>query len=143
MLNSATDDKLKHSLTDFANLLLKGDLPVPVRGILYRGRLIAFQKRDGGIRLIAVGYTLRRLAVKCGNTFVIKRRSEELKPIQVGVGVSGGAEAAVHAARRLLSNLSDNNVVVKLDFTNDFNSVRRETILVKVAEKCQTLSHYL
>ena len=71
LLNSATDDKLKDSLTDFVNLLLKGDLPVPVREILYGGRLIALQKRD--IRPIAVGYTLRRLVAKCGNAFVINK----------------------------------------------------------------------
>ena len=102
MLHSTTDDKLKDSLTDFVNLLLKGDLPVPVREIFYRGRLIALQKRDGGIRSIAVGYTLRCLAAICANAFVIVRRSDELKPIQVSVGVSEGAEAAVHATRHLL-----------------------------------------
>ena len=59
---------------------------------------------------VAVGYTLRRLAVKCAKAFVIKRRSEELKPIQVGVVVIEGAEAAVHAKRRLLSNLPDIHV---------------------------------
>ena len=40
MLNSATDDNLKNVVKDFVNLLLKGDLPVPVREILYGGRLI-------------------------------------------------------------------------------------------------------
>ena len=126
MLNSATDEELKYSLTELVNLLLKSDLPVAVREMLYGGRLIAFQKRDGGIRTIAVGYTLRRLAAKCVNAFVINQRSEELKPIQVGVVVSGGAEAAVHATRRLLSNLPDNHVFFKLDLTNSFTSVRRE-----------------
>ena len=37
MLSSAADDRLKDSLTDFVNLLLKGDLPVPVRQIVYGG----------------------------------------------------------------------------------------------------------
>ena len=72
MLSSASTDKLKTSLTDFVNLLLMGELPVEVREILYGGRLIALQKKDGGIRLIAVGYSLRRLANKCANKFVIK-----------------------------------------------------------------------
>ena len=58
---------------------------------------LALQKKDGGIRPIAVGYTLRRLTAKCANSFVIKRRSEELQPTQIGVDVSGGAEAVVHA----------------------------------------------
>ena len=142
MVNSATDDKLNNSLTDFVNLLLKGNLAVPVREKLYGGRLIALQKRDGGIRPLAVGYTLQRLAAKCSNAFVIKRRSEERKPIQVGVGVFGGAEADVHATRPLLLNLPDNHVFVKLDFTNAFNSVRRDTILTKVAEKMPELYRF-
>ena len=74
--------------------------------------------------------------------FVIKRRSEKLNPIQVGVGVSGGAEAAVHDTRRLLSNLSDKHVFVKLDFTNAFNSVRRDAILTTVAEKMPELYRF-
>ena len=44
MLNSATDDKLKRSLTDFVNLQLKGDLPVPVKEFLYGRSLIALKK---------------------------------------------------------------------------------------------------
>ena len=97
---------------------------------------------DGGIRPIAVGYTLRRLAAKFANTFIIIRRSEELKPIHVGVGVSGEAEAAVHVIRRLLSNLTNNHVFVKLDFTNAFNSVRRDAILTTVAEKMPELYRF-
>ena len=86
---------------------------------------------------------MRRLAAKCANSFVIKRRSEELQPIQVGVGVAGGAEAAVHATRRLLANLPDNHVFVKLDFSNAFNSVRRDTILATVAEKIPELYRFV
>ena len=97
MVSSASTDKRKNSLMDFVNLLVMGELPVEVREILYGGRLIALQKKDGGIRPIAVDYTLRQLAAKCVNKFVIQWRSEEMQPIQVSVDVSGGAEAAVHA----------------------------------------------
>ena len=81
------------------------------------------------------------MATNCVNKFVIKRRSEELQPIQVGD--TGGAEAAVHATRRLLSNLSDNHVFVKLDFSNTFNSVRRDTILTTVADKMPELYRFV
>ena len=43
------------------------------------------------------------------------------------------AEAAVHAARRLVSNLPAGHVVVKLDFSNAFNCVRRDLILDSIA----------
>ena len=138
-MNGAADDKLKTALTDFVNLLLVGELPIEVRQILYGGRLIALQKKDGGIRPIAVGYMLRCLTAKCANSCVTKRRSEELQPTQIGVGVLGGAEAVVYATRRLMSSLTHNHVFVKLDFPNAFNSVRRDTILANVALKMPKL----
>ena len=123
MLPGAADEKLKNAITDFVNILLEGNLPVADSQIIFGGRLIALQKKDGGIRPLAIGYTLRRLAAKCANSFVIARRSNELKPIQVGVGVSGGAEAIVHATRRIVSELPRiGHVMVKLDFANAFNS---------------------
>ena len=38
--------------------------------------------------------------------------------------------------------LPDNHVFVKLDFSNAFNSVRRDTILTKVAKKMPELYHF-
>ena len=81
---------------DWINLLLAGAFDKDVNTIIYGGRLIALSKKDGGIRPITVGYTLRR-----ANNAVITRRSQALQPQQLGVGVSGGAEAAIHAAHRL------------------------------------------
>ena len=60
---------------------------------------------------------------------------QKLSPLQVGVGVASGAEAAVHAIQRLTDDLCDDNVLVKLDFVNAFNTVRRATILDAVADK--------
>ena len=58
------------SLTDFVNMLLRGELPDEIRKIIFGGTLIALQKKTGGIRPIAVGYMLRRLAAKCANAYV-------------------------------------------------------------------------
>ena len=52
-----------------------------------------------------------------------------LAPIQLGYGVHGGSEAAVHAARCFLSNMEDHQAVVKLDFADAFNSIRRDCML--------------
>ena len=46
--------------------------------------------------------------------------AEYFVPLQVGVGVSGGCEAAVHAARRFLSGMPEGWVMVKLDVSNVF-----------------------
>ena len=82
-----------------------------------------------------MGYTIKRLAAKCANNHVIKRRREALQPQQLGVGVPGGAEAAVHAARRLVGNLPVDHIIVKLDFSNAFNCIRRNVIFDAVATK--------
>ena len=135
MLTGATDNSLIQAITDLSNLLLAGRFDNEINSIIYGGRLIALSKKDGGIRPIAVGYTLRRIAAKCANNHVIARRSQALQPQQLGVGVSGGAEAAVHAVRRLAQNLPSGHAIVKLDFTNAFNSVRRDLILDAIASK--------
>ena len=133
LLAGATDDCLQQALVDFVNLMLTGAFDEEVNSIIFGGRLIALSKKDGGIRPISGGYTLRRLAAKCANSSVIGRRSEALQPQQLGAGVSGGAEAAVHTVRRLVENLLPGHVIVKLDFSNAFNSVRRDLILDSIA----------
>ena len=52
-----------------------------------------------------------------------------LSPRQLGYGVRNGAEAAVHAARLYLQKADPSSVVVKLDFSNAFNSIRRDRML--------------
>ena len=62
LMSDKSDDKLAAALRDFVNLLLAGGFSPEVNEILYGGRLMALQKKDGGIRPIAIGYTSRRLA---------------------------------------------------------------------------------
>ena len=65
LVAGATADSLQQALVDWVNLLLAGSFDKDVNTIIYRGSLIALSKKDGGIRPITVGYTLRRLAAKC------------------------------------------------------------------------------
>ena len=76
---------------------------------------------------------------KVAKAHVIKRRSDELQSIQVDVDVSGGAEAAIHTMRRLVTHLPDDHVVVKLDFSNAYNALRRDAVLDTVADKMPEL----
>ena len=55
-------------------------------------------------------------------------------PIQLGLGSSGGCEAAVHSTRRFLNHMPADFVVAKLDFSNAFNSLHRDTMLSAVAD---------
>ena len=58
---------------------------------------------------------------------------------QLGYGVKEGAEAAAHAARKFLQNLLDGSAMVKLDFRNAFNSIRRDRMLEAVRDLAPTI----
>ena len=57
LMTDKTDNKLTVALRDFVNKQLEGEFPAEMNEILYGGRLMALQKKDGGIRPIAIGYT--------------------------------------------------------------------------------------
>ena len=59
--------------------------------------------------------------------------SSYLSQIQLGVGVPGGAEAAVHSLRRYVNTMGDDDIIVKLDFANAFNTLRRDTLMKTIA----------
>ena len=51
---------------------------------------------------------------------------EYLSHLQLGYGTRHGAEAAVHSARIYLKELEPTYVIVRLDFHNALNSIRRD-----------------
>ena len=136
------NDPLLLAITDFINLVLAGKTPEAVRPILFGGALTALQKNSGGVRPIAVGYTWRRLAGKVACRRVSERAASILAPRQLGFAVPGGAEAAVHATRRYLLNMPHGHVFLKIDFTNAFNTLRRDVILEAVARHFPELLPY-
>lgn len=91
--------KLLESLTKLCNFLLKGLLNREVCPYLYGASLCAFLKKDGGIRPIAIGSTIRRLVAKLGCRSVKNELASYLQPVQVGFGTPLGCEAAIHATR--------------------------------------------
>ena len=52
-----------------------------------------------------------------------------LSPVQLGYVTPLGAEVAAHSARLYLANLHPERVILKLDFKNAFNSIRRDKML--------------
>lgn len=130
------------ALTAFVNLVLSGRCPSEVAPIFFGGRLLALNKKSGGIRPIAIGFSLRRLASKCANSFGINRLRAYFRPNQLGVGTSGGCEAAIHSARRFLQALPTDHVLVKLDFTNAFNSLHRHDMLLSVNSRIPEIYAY-
>ena len=55
------------------------------------------------------------------------------------MGIPGGCKAAIHAARRFLETMPKDNVVVKLDFSNAFNSLYRLDMLQAIVNAAPEL----
>ena len=124
-------------LVDFINnIILAGIIPDNVCKIFYGASLMALSKKDNGVRPIAIGLTLRRLA---GKVIMGKLRDPcitLLHPHQTGVGMKRGAEIATHALRQFMGQEHrEDKVLVKIDFKNAFNTARRDVILRKVREE--------
>ena len=49
--------------------------------------------------------------------------------LQLRVAASRGLEAGVHAAREFVNNLIPRQKLVKINFTNAFNTIRRDSLL--------------
>ena len=141
-LSALPGGALIDALVDFTNLVLGGGVPAPVRPTFFGATLIPFTKKDGGLRPIAVGLSLRRLVSKAAAKSASYICAPLLAPLQLGVGVRGGAEALVHAARRFLDCKAADRAFVKLDFKNAFNSLRRDSMLEAVAALYPSLLPY-
>ncbi|XP_052626824.1 uncharacterized protein LOC128133428 [Lactuca sativa] len=65
-----------------------------------------------------------------------------LNDFQFGVGVSGGAEAVLHSANRVLSehHADGSLVMLTVDFSNAFNLVDRSALLHEVKNLCPSIS---
>ena len=128
--NGGSREIFLNTLTSFMNLVLSGKVPESIRPLFFSANLFALNKKCGGIRPIAVGNTLRRLASKCLGSSLREERQSNYGTVQLGYGTALGAEAAAHAARNYIANQkSKNHVLLKIDLENAFNSVRRDSIL--------------
>jgi hypothetical protein len=103
-------------------------------------------KSDGGLRPIAVDDIFVRLFGRCISKVKGSFIGEKLGSAQVGVGVSGGCEYAVHSVCNWVSEImSDPNseiVCVKIDIANAFNSISREAIKNGILEHSPDLLSY-
>ena len=112
--------------------MLDGQVPAAIRPFCCGASLFGLSKKDGGIRPIAVGCTLRRLVAKIVVHQVNTEVATILAPHQLGVGVKLATEAAAHACRTYVNNLTSGQAVLKLDFNNAFNSLHRDIMLMAV-----------
>jgi len=133
-------------LTGLVNFLVAGEACPEVAPFLAGAPLYAGKKADGGVRPIAVGETLRRLVGKCcvGDSSIKDAVKQLLEPRQLGVGTRGGAEVLVRAANAIVQDHGHDpaTAMLQIDFTNAFNSISRDKILLEVDALLRALSAY-
>jgi hypothetical protein len=112
---------------------------------LFDARLLAFRKPSGGLRPIACGETIRRVAAKVA----LAQLKDDLRTVligahQFGVAVPSGLEGIVHSFRRLANDSDSPDVaVVKVDFSNAFNRVERSEFIEAVDRHVPVLSAFV
>ena len=99
------------SLGGLPSLILEGRTLPTIHQLFFGVHLTALTKKSGGIHPIAVGCTLRRLAGKYACLHALESILALLSPHQLGFGVPGGADAAIHAARIYLSQMPNNKAL--------------------------------
>jgi len=117
--------------TYIINLFLADNAPRELAGIVVSGSLVPLLKKDGGVRPIVVGEVFRRLLSKLCVAHVREEALQYFQPLQLGVGVHGGAEAVLHAFNRAIRNpsLDPEALLILVDFVNAFNEVNRQFFL--------------
>ncbi|KAJ9467435.1 hypothetical protein DIPPA_14102 [Diplonema papillatum] len=139
----------KEAVADAVWALSSGRVASAARPYLFGARLVPLVKKSGGIRPIACGEILRRVA---GKVLASDRAIKDLganvllRSGQVGVSVKAGADAGVHAIRRVAALYRDRDVVdrgiLQIDFANAFNTLRREAIICSVNRHAPQLLGY-
>ncbi|TXB98911.1 hypothetical protein FocTR4_00012312 [Fusarium oxysporum f. sp. cubense] len=110
----------------------------PGADLLCASRLIGLEKPGGGVRPIAIGDLIYKVAMKA--ILMTSYRSEMLLPFQLGVNSPGGVEPAIFLLEEAIlgPNSADFQQLVSIDLANAFNSVDRASIAAAVATYAPT-----
>ena len=130
-LASPHGDEMAVQLADVVKLLVRGEALAEIAPHLAGASLHALPKGVDDVRPIALGEVLRRLTAKCLCSDVRNSARDLLCPLQVGVATRNGTEAVVHTARHWAQRHAGQaeQVLLKIDFSNAFNTVDRASLL--------------
>ena len=133
--SKAAKDGLHLLLRDICNGIFSGEC----RKRLLACRLVPLEKKDRGVRPIAIAEVFTKAAAHCAVALVEESVPSLFPSIQYGVKRIGGSETAAHLIRNLLRDHGDQHrsstCAIILDFANAFNSISR-------AKVWQTLLHH-
>ena len=104
--------RLLEALASFCSALANNSFSSDRMKLLTTARLVAVAKPNGGVRPIAVGETLRRLAAKCVHEATLNAVSAYLLPTQVGVKVPNAAELVARKVKTWRQEVPQDEVIV-------------------------------
>ena len=142
MLASTKKDKLMVALSDFCACLVNGGFPTGVTSLLSAAKLYALKKKNGGIRPIACGDVLRRIAAKCLLQGTLGEYTETLLPLQMGVNVANATEHIMRDISDWTAAHPAGDLLLQVDLTNAFNCVDRQHMLREVLRLTPALYPY-
>ena len=141
--NGPIGNEFLQKLTSVLKTVLEGKIPVGLRHFFFGSKLIGLRKKDGEVRPIAVGNTLRRLCSKCVSSFATDLQRIDFHGTQFGCETIRVGEIAAHVFRNLIENEKNpENVILKMDFKNAFNSLKRDKMLDTVFRKRRQIYNY-
>ena len=105
--------------------------------ITQKARLVPLPKPDGGLRPILVQEVLTRLVSSCALK-ASTHLSDVLAPLQVGVGVPGGADTLACAVAAGIDEEPD-CATIQTDMSNAFGTARRSGMLQECAQRAPPL----
>ena len=143
-LVSKSNNFLK-SLTKLINLIGDGKIPEPLRPFFFGAELIALIKIDGGLRPIAIGNTLRRIASKWAGSKALSERQNFFRKRKGRMRYQTRSRSSYTLVLKPRFKREDNpkcTVLLKLDFKNAFSSLNRETMLNHVYSNRPNLYNY-
>ncbi len=109
------------------NILATVKAPISMSQWIASAPVTPLCKRDGGVRPIAVGETLRRLVGNLWMKRITTKTRSYLEDSQVGVAVKGGTGALVHSvqcAATQFGNDRNDTALLQLDLANAFERVQ-------------------
>ena len=124
---------------EFVVDFLFGGVPEEALKANLGARLVPLLKPSGGVRAIAMGSVVRRLAARAACAVVKPRVAAAVGPQQYGVGKKAGCEL-VHKCITALTDEDASRVVVAFDASNAFGTLPRQFIWNGVSARLPELT---
>ena len=125
-INEGDDDSHLKTMLEFFNRAVAGDLPDEVFRIWAVSRSVLIPKNENALRPLGIGECFLRIVSKMLNDKVKTELGEKLAPLQLCVGIKGGAEIGAKLAQKVFE--IDKLPQIEIDVENAFNSMSRGRI---------------